>query len=141
MGLGHKNMAVTLTLPNGKEKIQINTLDQLIRENGDSNKVISYLKVDIEGSEIQSFKQWIDSGILSKIDQIGVEMHTGKSQKISLGLKKKSMYKSLIQFLQKASKDFGFSLTAYNSNGCSAKQDDDQRLFYSFHDILLIKSN
>ena len=139
MGLGHKNQGVTLQLPDGPEKIQIRTLDHLVKENGDSDKTISYLKVDIEGSEIQSFKQWVDSRILSKIDQIGVEMHTGKAQKISLGLKKKSMFKSLIQFLQYSNRDFGFSLAAYNSNGCSAKQKDDQRLFYSYHDVLLIK--
>ena len=140
LGLGHSNQIVTLRGPEGPEQIKIRKLDYLVKENGDSDKTISYLKVDIEGSEIQSFKQWLDSGILSRVDQIGVEMHTGKAQKLSLNLKKKTMYKSLIQFLQNAYKNHGFTVAAYNSNGCSAKQNDDQRLFYSFHDILLIKN-
>jgi len=141
VGLGHKNEGVNLYSPSGTtEEIEIRTLDTLIRANGDQDKIISYLKVDIEGSEIQSLKQWLNSGILKKIQQIGIEMHTGKMTQNSLGLKKKSMFRSLLHFLQVANRDFGFVLSAYNANGCIAKQSDDQRLYYSYHDILLINS-
>lgn len=141
IGLGHTNGKVHLhSLHSGDtEEIEIQTLDTLIDSNGDQDKIISYLKVDIEGSEIQSLKQWLSSGVLKKIQQIGVEMHTGKMTQNNLGLKKKFTFRSLLYFLQVANGDFGLVLSAYNANGCIAKKSDDQRLYYSYHDILLIK--
>jgi hypothetical protein len=43
---------------------------------GDAGKTITYLKVDVEGSELKSIREWISSGILNHVRQIGIEIHT-----------------------------------------------------------------
>ena len=40
-------------------------------EIGDFGKRITYLKVDIEGAEISCIKQWLKSGVLQFVDQLG----------------------------------------------------------------------
>ena len=44
---------------------------------GDLSRTITYLKVDIEGIEIKALSEWIRSGILDNVKQIGIEIHTG----------------------------------------------------------------
>ena len=46
--------------------------------NGDAGKKISYLKVDVEGAEHKAISEWIRSGILDHVKQIGIEIHTGR---------------------------------------------------------------
>jgi hypothetical protein len=41
-------------------------------------KVITYLKMDIEGSEKPSMDQMFESGILKYVKQFSLEIHTGK---------------------------------------------------------------
>ena len=55
------------------------TLDTLLKENGEYGRRITYLKVDVEGYEIACLKQWLKSGVVNFIDQLGIEMHTGPS--------------------------------------------------------------
>ena len=45
----------------------------------DVGKNISYLKVDIEGIENSAIPQWIKSGVLDSVSQIGIELHTGRT--------------------------------------------------------------
>jgi hypothetical protein len=40
--------------------------------NGDFGKQITYLKVDVEGSELKSISQWIDSGVLDYVRQVSI---------------------------------------------------------------------
>ena len=49
-----------------------------MKENGDYGRRITYLKVDVEGAEIVCLKQWLKSGVFDFVDQLGIEMHTGK---------------------------------------------------------------
>jgi hypothetical protein len=37
--------------------------------------------VDIEGAEISALPEWISSGIIDDVDQIGLEIHTNFDQK------------------------------------------------------------
>jgi len=48
---------------------------------GHGNKTIDYLKIDTEGSEWKILRHMLDSGVLSKVRQLGVEIHLdgGKS--------------------------------------------------------------
>ena len=32
--------------------------------------------MDVEGAEIAAIPEWIESGVLDSVDQIGIEMHT-----------------------------------------------------------------
>ena len=32
--------------------------------------------MDVEGAEIRAIPEWIESGVLDSVDQIGIEMHT-----------------------------------------------------------------
>ena len=43
--------------------IPVKTLDTLLKDNGDYGKQITYLKIDIEGTEIPCMKQWLKSGV------------------------------------------------------------------------------
>ena len=45
------------------------TLQTLLIENGEFGKRITYLKVDVEGSELLCLKQWIKSGVVDFIEQ------------------------------------------------------------------------
>ena len=46
------------------------TLKDAIREMGDEGKKISYLKVDVEGSEILAIRNWIIDGLPKITDQV-----------------------------------------------------------------------
>ena len=39
-------------------------------------KVIDYVKMDVEGSEIAAFEAMFESNVLSNVKQIGFELHT-----------------------------------------------------------------
>jgi len=51
------------------------TLYDIIKSNNHLGDKISYLKVDIEGEELKSVLQWLDSGALDHVRQFGVEIH------------------------------------------------------------------
>ena len=53
------------------------TLAKAVESNGHANSTISYLKVDVESSEIKSIPEWLQTGALKNVRQIGIEMHTG----------------------------------------------------------------
>lgn len=35
------------------------------------------VQVDIENAELGTLPQWIESGILQRVDQLGIELHLG----------------------------------------------------------------
>ncbi|XP_023321884.1 uncharacterized protein LOC111696505 [Eurytemora carolleeae] len=53
----------------------LDTLENHIRFNKHENSTIDYLKVDIEGEELNSLPQWLESGVLKNVDQLGMEFH------------------------------------------------------------------
>ncbi len=55
-----------------EEFIPVSTLETLIYENGDIGKNITYLKVDIEGFEFNSFENWFKTDIFKNVDQFGI---------------------------------------------------------------------
>jgi Methyltransferase domain len=56
---------------------KLRTLDAIYRtlQQKHGPKVIDYLKIDIEGSEWSSLQQILQSGMLDKVKQLGVEVH------------------------------------------------------------------
>ena len=60
-----------------KSLVEVLTLEDTIKAFGDEGKTIHYLKVDVEGHELKAIHNWLDSGILAFVQQIGLELHTG----------------------------------------------------------------
>ena len=59
-----------------KQKKEIyKTFSEIISENGHSDTKISYLKMDIEGSELLGLRKWLESGSLANVQQIAMEYH------------------------------------------------------------------
>ena len=82
-------------------------------------------------------KQWLQSGILKYVDQIGIEMHTGAEY-----VKKswtKFTFNALLTFIKTARETYGFEIAAYEPNLKCAKSQDNQKMYYSLHDILFVK--
>ena len=52
-------------------------LAKAVESNRQTNALILYLKVDVESSEIKSIPEWLQTGALSNVQQISIEMHTG----------------------------------------------------------------
>ena len=140
LGLAHFNgeMKMTITHENNKlsEPLPVTTLKDAIKANGDLDKEITYLKVDIESSEIKSIPEWIESGVLQNIRQIGIELHTGK-----IFFDKPNRAKAVKSLLKSISKlyDLGFRHISYDPNTCVGKSQDHAGQYYTFVDIVLYK--
>lgn len=102
----------------------------------DLGKTISYLKVDIEGSELNTFPEWISSGVLDHVSQIGIEIHTSQTQ-IGFVRMKKSLV-GLIQVIRDLNK-LGFRLISSTNNGCMGKDIDYSRKYYTLMEVVFYK--
>lgn len=93
------------------------TLPDLIRiYQGDGHRIITYLKVDIEGEECEALGEWIKSGILKNVRQIGIEFHLFKSEdKLSFGRKKSKDYRAILGSIY-ALLNLGFINISYDAN-------------------------
>ena len=105
---------------------------------GDINKHLTYLKVDVEGYEIWSLKNWMDSNALKNVEQLGIEMHTSCNV-----IEKSSMneFDNLVIFMEHILTYHKLKLVAYNPNRCYGKIHDTQKIYFSHHDILFVKDN
>ena len=104
---------------------------------GDDNKKISILKVDVEGMEIPLIRNWISDGLTRSIDQIQIEIHTGK------GVMKKSEVVETLTELMEDLRDLyklGFRSISYEANLFAGKGFDyDKNRYYNLFDIVLYK--
>lgn len=138
LGLGvTSGTTQVLNSANRKVLVPVSTLEDVIKQYGEMDKPINYLKVDVEGSEIDAIPKWLDSGVLKNVQQIGIELHTGpiniQPDKLDGKLRK------LLVALQRMDKEYGFKLVSYNPNGCVGKSTDSQKRYYSYFDIVLFK--
>ena len=129
MGLGHEDDPYNSEMP-------VLTLQTILEQNGDANKPITYLKLDIEQAEIKVMEQLRSTKIFEEqISQIGIEVHTGELEsegQIVNGLS--SLLKSFYHLHSK-----GFRLVYYYPNGCMHKSYDIEGIFYNFFDLLFTK--
>jgi len=118
--------------------LPVTTLKDAISNNGDLEKPITYLKVDIESAEINAMPEWIASGILDNIGQIGIELHTGRPF-----FDEKVMIQSAKQLITSISilQDLGFRLASYSPNKCIGKIWDPMELYHSLVDVVLVKTH
>ena len=123
---------------NRKSLVKVLTLEDTIKAFKDEGKTINYLKVDVEGHELKALPTWLHSGILEKIQQINLELHTGK-----IMLKKHQIGPTLypiLKALKKMDEKYGFKLIDYKPNGCVGKwQDEIENKYHTFFDIVLMK--
>ena len=122
---------------NEKSVVKVLTLEDAIKYFNDEGKTIHYLKVDVEGHELKSIPKWIESGVLGNIQQINLELHTGK-----LHIKEhqiSSMLTSIMTAMDNMNKKYGFKLIDYKPNGCVGKWQDPGKQYYTFFDITMMK--
>jgi hypothetical protein len=113
--------------------MQFVTLSGAIERMGDTGRRITYLKVDVEGAELSALKNWISSGILEYVSQIGIEIHSAHSQESANG----TLFGLLDSFrwLDKA----GFKLININNNECVGKSPDFNQQFYTIFELVFFK--
>ena len=118
------------------EPLPVTTLNDAIKSNGHLEKEITYLKVDIESSEIKAIPQWIQSGVLKNVRQIGLELHTGKTffDRSGQANAAKSLLKSISQL-----HELGFRHISYAPNLFVDKRQDHGMTYYTYIDIVLYK--
>ena len=123
---------------NKKFMVDVKTLSDILKSYKESDKTITYMKIDIEGSELEGLKDWIKTDALKNVQQIGIEWHTGsvhiKDHKVTKVLKETLL--SIKEMCQK----YGFKIIDYTSNGCVGKsQDKLEHRFHTYFDIVLYK--
>ena len=122
---------------NKKSLVKVLTLEDAIKHFKDEGKTIHYLKVDVEGHELKSIPKWLKSGVLENIQQINLELHTGK-----LHIKEHqitSFLKPLLTAFSEMDKKYGFKTIDYKPNGCVNKWQDGEKRYFTFFDIVLMK--
>ena len=137
IGIGRGDGETSIVVDDKEEIIPINTLKTILENNGDDKKEITYLKIDIEGQEIWSFRNWITTNALRYVNQLGIEMHTCCNV-ISISNSMKT-FKNIIKFMQQILNFYNLKLVAYNPNRCHGKLQDSQMIYYSYHDALFAK--
>ena len=53
----------------------LDTLANLLAANGHAEAQVFYLKVDIEGMELEALPEWVASGALEHVQQLAMELH------------------------------------------------------------------
>ena len=41
--------------------------------------MVTYLKMDVEGTELNCFQNWFDTGVFKYVQQFGIELHTSNN--------------------------------------------------------------
>lgn len=100
---------------------------------GDVGKNITYLKVDIEGSEIDAMRNWAESGVLKYVRQIGIEVHT-----IHNAATGKEFLQRLIENFRLLNKQ-GFKLISVTNNECIGKAYDLNKQYYNLFELVFHK--
>ena len=113
------------------------TYEEILKKFGDIGKHVTYLKMDIEGHELSVFPQMFKSNVLEYVNQIGFEVHAGMfKSRAEMEKELKIFFEILGTLYQK----YGFELASYNPNGCLGKDGDVEKMYYSYFDVLLVKS-
>ena len=138
MAVLHMDSEATMESTTGKsEKFIGKTLSKLIKENGDKNKVITYMKFDVEGSELYSIKNWLKTDALKNVQQLAMELHNHFIPKNKL----KQIFKQNIWFMQQIWLKYGLKLVAYNPNLYFGKKPGPQSKYYMLNDVLFVKTD
>jgi len=106
----------------------MDTLDNIIVNNGHKNKIIEYLKIDIEGHELTGLPDWVDSGILKNVNQLALELHLRRMHEGPKFIWLLHILKSLYQL--------NFRIISQEVNMVAGPGSDG---FYSFVEVVFMK--
>ena len=130
--------------PGIEEFIPVSTLETLIYKNGDIGKNITYLKIDIEGTEFKSFKNWFKTDIFKYVDQLGMEVHIHPIFYNDVNVDMQIWFAQLHEHILKLS-EYGLNLVEIEPNLCVEKSKDVDRknnflyIYYTYNDLLFVK--
>ena len=95
-------------------------------------------QVDVERAELKAIPEWISSGILEQVSQMGIELHTGK-----WAIPENKIFSELSLLLAEMRKlhEIGFRLISTSNNECVAKTDDIQHIFNNYIEVVFYKQH
>ena len=108
----------------------MDTLGNILKKYHHENTKISYLKMDIEQSELTGLPQWLSDGALKYVQQIAAEIHLQGTE-------------TTIEFLKTMQRLYfegDYRLISYEPNGCWHNIADKKK-FYYLSEIVLKKVN
>jgi hypothetical protein len=87
---------------------------------------------------LRALPQWISSGILDYVDQIGIEIHTGLHV-----IKEENIISEISQMLDVLQKLYqtGFRLISSTNNDCVAKNDDLNHKYLSLTEVVFYRES
>ena len=106
----------------------LDTLSSILSNHSHAQSKISYLKIDIEGHEVDGLLQWFESGALRNVQQIGLEYHLPDTDATL------KFFHALIKLYFEE----GFRLISFDINGCTGKQSQD---YPHLAEIVLMKES
>ena len=122
-----------------EEFIPVNTLENLIHENEDIGKNITYLKIDIEGTEFNSFENWFQTDIFKNVDQLGMEIHIHPIFYNVFNVNVQKWFAQLHTYILKLGFLYGLNLVETEPNLCVRKPDFNGKKYYPYNDLLFVK--
>ena len=108
----------------------MDTLGNILKKYHHERTKISYLKMDIEGSELTGLPQWLSDGALKNVQQVAAEVHLRGTE-------------TTIKFLRTMQRLYfegDYRLISYEPNGCWHNIADKEK-FYYLSEIVLKKVN
>ena len=107
-------------------KKSLDTLSSIFHSHGHTNTKVTYLKIDIEGHEIDGLGQWLASGALRNVQQIALEYHLQDTESTL------KLFNTLIRLYFEED----FRLISFDVNGCARTKDRD---YHKYAEIVLMK--
>ena len=89
----------------------------------------------MEGAELDGLSEWMSSGALDYVEQLGIEIHT--AQNFNGHKVPPERFKILLETLQKLY-DNGFRIVSYEINYTAGKAGSN---FYPFFEVVFVKDN
>ena len=102
----------------------------------DFGKAITYLKMDIEGTELNCFQNWFDTDIFKYVQQFGLELHISNN---AVKNNVKHWFVKLKKHLSQLFIKYRFHLVDNEPNRCIGKYEDNQNTYYTYNDLLFTK--
>ena len=118
-----EKLGVSTEADHGKS---LDTLTSILHLHGHTDTKITYLKVDIEGYEVDGLGEWFASGALQNVQQIALEYH----------LENTEMTLKLFHTLIRLYFEGDFRLISFDINGCARAASRD---YYKYAEIVLMK--
>ena len=109
----------------------VRTLKHHLATNEHENSTIFYLKVDIEGEELNSLPEWVSSGALNHVKQMALEFHLGP-------IHSQRRFNWLLELMSQLYK-LNFRLISHEINMTVGKAANDN--YYSYMEVVFMKDD